>query len=72
MPGPDINPKDAVDLEQVARAQQAAKKVQEEQAMTAAMDQAVRYDNAMQRTFKGIYTRKERHGLMTRSVDADS
>jgi sulfite reductase beta subunit-like hemoprotein len=69
---PDINPSDAVDLNQAAARRDALKAAEEQQAAFAAMEHAARWDNAMQRAFKGIVTRKERHSSMIRSAGADS
>jgi hypothetical protein len=54
----------AVDLSKVAKAAEAHRKVEERAAFNAAMVQVAKWDDAMNRAFKGIISRPERHRRM--------
>lgn len=70
----EINEKMAVDLGAVRENAEKREKLEREQAEALAqaqlIRQAVEFDRAMNRAFKGVVARPIRHGFMMRSADA--
>lgn len=62
----------AVDLSDDARRREAVRAAEQEAAQAAAMEQVARWDRAMNRAFKGIVSRPQRHRMLMRASAPDA
>ena len=60
---------EATDLAKVAEAAEQKRLEEERRRIAIAQEVARRWDNGMQRLFKGIFTRKDRHRMMFAQAD---